>query len=456
MTQPEQTDKNPESPQISEKPQATIPETDREIESVQPSVTLQKRKDGLTGHEINPSVQAWIERLSVKDRSAFKSSLSRLDKIRPTMEGIFKQYGFPKDMVYLCLVESNANPALPYHALGATGYWQFYSPDTAKRYGLQVNRYVDERKHLEKSTHAAAQYLKHLYSIFGDWYQPIAAYNAGEWTIIRLMKNHGINTYWDINRSMDIKSETIDYVPKYIATVVLANNREAYGLPDPPQETGSGMPEGVDSPEYMSNIARSYGGIGPYATNKPDFITDAIPISSREKSRKAATASSKKGHAAQSDTDDDPHEYITHTVRKGDTLYSLARKYSSSVNAIAGANRISPKKGLPIGKTIIIPEGPDQVASKVSSKKRRIHTVASGETLKGISGDYGVSVEDIISANDLKDPALIQPGSTLVIPASKNKHAHANQQIQRFKRGHPLGNIKTIRCFHQDLLAEPT
>ena len=149
-------------------------------------------------------MQLWIERLSVKDRDAFKSSLTRLDKIRPTMERIFKQQGIPKDLVYLCLVESNANP----HAVsssGATGYWQFI-PDTAKRYGLQVNRYVDERKHLEKSTHAAAQYLKYLYSIFGDWYLAIAAYNAGEGTLLRLMKNHDVYTFWDINNSMDNKA----------------------------------------------------------------------------------------------------------------------------------------------------------------------------------------------------------------------------------------------------------
>jgi membrane-bound lytic murein transglycosylase D len=376
-------------------------------------VKPQKKKTTDSKYEINTIVQLWIERLSVKDREAFKGSLARLDKIRPTMERIFKQHGIPKDLVYLCLVESNANP----HAVsssGATGYWQFI-PDTAKKYGLQVNRYVDERKHLEKSTHAAAQYLRHLYSIFGDWYLAIAAYNAGEGTLIRLMKNHDVYTFWDINNSMTIKPETIDYVPKYIATVILAKNRTTYGLPNPPQGTVPGIPETVDSTEYLDRIAKSNSSLNEsLAENNPEFITDAQGGSIKnggDKIRKNIPKSSKKGLNTQLDTSDESATYVNHTVHKGDTLYSLARKYSSSVDAIAKANRISQKQGLKLGKTLIIPSAQNKQAHMKSTK----YKVKKGDTLWGISKQFDVSTMDILRWNKLTSTAQIKPGDKLTI-----------------------------------------
>lgn len=400
-------------PQIQEKPQVIIQDTPPVDYPATKKVKPQKKKTPDSTYEINTIVQLWIERLSVKDRDAFKSSLARLDKIRPTMERIFKQHGIPKDLVYLCLVESNANP----HAVsssGATGYWQFI-PDTAKRYGLQVNRYVDERKHLEKSTHAAAQYLKYLYSIFGDWYLAIAAYNAGEGTLIRLMKNHDVYTFWDIDNSMNIKSETIDYVPKYIATVILAKNRNTYGLPNPLQGTSPGTPETIDSTEYLDRIAKSNSSLnGSLTENNPEVITDAQTVSIKnggDKVRKNTPKSSKKGLDTQPDTSDQSAKYVNHTVHKDDTLYSLARKYSSSVDAIAKANRISPKQGLKLGKTLIIPSA----QSKHAHVKPTKYKVKKGDTLWGISKQFDVSTMDILRWNQLASTAQIKPGDKLTI-----------------------------------------
>jgi membrane-bound lytic murein transglycosylase D len=403
-------------PQIQEKPQVIIQDTplvDDPVKKKGKPQKKQKKKTTDSAYEINTIVQLWIERLSVKDRDTFKSSLVRLDKIRPTMEQIFKQHGIPKDLVYLCLVESNANP----HAVsssGATGYWQFI-PDTAKRYGLQVNRYVDERKHLEKSTHAAAQYLSDLYSIFGDWYLAIAAYNAGEGTLIRLMKNHDVYTFWDINKSMTIKPETIDYVPKYIATVILAKNRNAYGLPNPLLGTSPGTPETIDSTEYLDRIAKSNSSLnGSLAENNPEFTTDAQTVSIKnggDKVRKNLPKSSKKGPDTQLDTSDESAKYVNHTVHKGDTLYSLARKYSSSVDAIAKANRISQKQGLKLGKTLIIPSA----QSKQAHVKPTKYKVKKGDTLWGISKQFDVSTMDILRWNRLTSTAQIKPGDNLTI-----------------------------------------
>jgi membrane-bound lytic murein transglycosylase D len=445
VAQREQPPRETPQPQLQEKSQETIQETPppQADKPVHEKATPQEKKNYNTEYEVNSQVQFWVDRLSNKDRQEFQSALTRLDKIRPAMERIFERHGIPKELVYLCLVESNANP----HAVscsGAAGYWQFI-PDTAKKYGLQVNKYVDERKNLEKSTQAAAQYLKHLYAIFGDWYLSIAAYNAGEGAVSRLMKGKGVYTFWDIKNSMAIKPETIDYVPRYIATVILAKNREAYGLRKSEPGPLPIASDKADSPGYLDDIAKASGGLkGSIAENDPDIITDTIPTSikdAREKVRKNSRRSLKHGAGRQMDPSEESAPYVTHTIRKGETLYSLAKKHSTTVETIARANRLSLQQGLKVGKTIIIPESPTHIAMKKDVGGDHVHLVAKGETLKGISREHGIPVDEIIRANDIKDPGLIQPKTALVIPVAQSRHALKKAMQYKVKKGDTLWGI---------------
>lgn len=435
--------------QISPPIKDQTPETQSADTSVQeepvPETPVNDRvPDGKSRHSevdgtVNQQVQYWIDRLSGRDRKTFQSQLARLDKIRPDMERIFQQHGIPKELVYLCLVESGANP----HAVscsGATGYWQFI-PDTAKKFGLQVNRYVDERKHLEKSTRAAALYLKHLHAIFGDWNLSIAAYNAGEGAVMRLMKGNGVKTFWDIDSSMAIKSETIAYVPKYMATVIIAQNRASYGLP-PSLSPKSGTPDTVDDPGYLGSVARADASIRrSFAQTDPEIVSDAVPVSIKDSRNRNHRGAGEDG----SSSPDDSSRHLTHTVKKGDTLYSLARKHGSTVAAIARANHMSPKKDLVVGKTIVIPVSTDAGSAKTGRKSTGAHTVAKGETLKEISKEHAVPVEDIISANHLKDPDQLQPEMTLVIPpappTTAREHASAKPTRYTVKKGDTLWGI---------------
>jgi membrane-bound lytic murein transglycosylase D len=229
------------------------------------------------------------------------------------------------------------------------------------------------------------------------------------------MKNHDVYTFWDIDNSMNIKSETIDYVPKYIATVILAKNRNTYGLPNPLQGTSPGTPETIDSTEYLDRIAKSNSSLnGSLTENNPEVITDAQTVSIKnggDKVRKNTPKSSKKGLDTQPDTSDQSTTYVNHTVHKDDTLYSLARKYSSSVDAIAKANRISPKQGLKLGKTLIIPSA----QSKHAHVKPTKYKVKKGDTLWGISKQFDVSTMDILRWNQLASTAQIKPGDKLTI-----------------------------------------
>lgn len=418
------------------------PQTERPVlDDPGPDATEQQEIAGARGpdngfpYELKPRVKYWIERLSGREKKTFQSQLARLDKIRPTIEEILVQHGLPADLSYLCLVESGANA----HAVscsGATGYWQFI-PYTARRYGLQMNKYVDERKNLEKSTQAAALYLKHLYTIFGDWHLAIAAYNAGEGTVMRLMKSEGINTFWEIDYSMPIKTETIEYVPKFIATLVIASDREAYGLP-PSRSSSPGVPRTIDTGGYLKDIARTdRSAKNSLAQTRPEIVTDANSASLAEIRRNIR----RNAEGAPGIDDEGGASSISYTIRKGDTLYSIARKYSTTIKAISRANNMQENKRLKVGKTIVIPATGSGRKTMGDELQPRVHMVAKGETIRSISRKYGVTVEEIIQANKIRNPRSIQPKTALVIPPSHGRTDTVSTTKYTVKKGDTLWAI---------------
>ena len=178
---------------------------------------------------INKSVEGHIEYFQavvMKDR--FALWLSRSQRYLPIMREIFKQRGLPEDLVFVALIESGFNP-YAYSRSRATGPWQFIK-GTAKKYGLKIDNWVDERRDPIKSTGAAASYLKDLYQLFGSWPLALASYNAGEGRIQRaLVKTKG-EDFWDLNNSRYLKRETRDYVPKFMAATIIAKNPLRYGF----------------------------------------------------------------------------------------------------------------------------------------------------------------------------------------------------------------------------------
>ncbi len=144
------------------------------------------------------------------------------------MKDILREHDIPEQMVFLPLIESGFNPNA-YSRARAAGYWQFIA-STAKKYGLEINWWRDERRDPEKSTWAAANYLKDLYEMFGSWDLAMAAYNAGEGKILRALNKTKADSYWELVRTDYIKSETKNYVPKFIAAALIANNPDEYGF----------------------------------------------------------------------------------------------------------------------------------------------------------------------------------------------------------------------------------
>ncbi|MDT8274157.1 MAG: LysM peptidoglycan-binding domain-containing protein, partial [Desulfomonilia bacterium] len=403
--------------------------------------------------DITPRADHWIQRFSGADRKYFQDSLNRFETLRPIMEDILDQHGLPRDLVYLCFVESGGHAHAVSRA-GATGYWQFM-PGTARIYGLSMNRWVDERRDLEKSTAAAARYLKHLHRIFDDWLLAIAAYNAGEGTIFRIMRNHEhVRAFWDISQEMPIKGETLEYVPKFIATLTMAKNREAYGLTDPPDEKEILQYDSVtvNSFFYLDEIAEILDV--PRSTMlhlNPELIRECTPPLKKQYTLKVPKNSGEALTAHLAEASRSSVTYTTHTIERGDTLSGLAKKHATSTRMIAQTNRMAVNDILRPGRILIIPTK----TSPAPVSSRHTHTVAAGETLKSISKKHGIEVQDLIEMNRISDPDTIFPDMVLFLPpkAAPRGSPTVKTTQYRVKKGDTLWGIsKQFEVTTQDIM----
>jgi len=163
-------------------------------------------------------------------RRFFIEGLMRSGQYGPVFERIFREESVPLDLIYLAQVESLFKPTA-YSKAQAKGIWQF-NKNTALQYGLKVTSDVDERSDPEKSTRAAARYLKDLHTTFKDWTLVLAAYNWGGGRVKRLIQFSGINDFWElVDSGQRLPKETKNHIPLIHASIILARNLEKYGLP---------------------------------------------------------------------------------------------------------------------------------------------------------------------------------------------------------------------------------
>jgi hypothetical protein len=146
-----------------------------------------------------------------------RRAVERVALLRPTLNPILQQEGIPVDVAALVLIESGGRTTA-ISPKGARGIWQFM-PETARRYGLVVTPGLDERGDVVKSTHAAARYLRDLYTQFGEWNLAFAAYNSGEHTVQRALQHGG--DFESLSRGRQLPLETRNYVPAVLSAVRL-------------------------------------------------------------------------------------------------------------------------------------------------------------------------------------------------------------------------------------------
>ena len=301
----------------------------------------------------------------------------------PLFEQALAAEGLPADLKYLAIVESALNPTAISRS-GAGGLWQFMKP-TAKEYGLKITTYIDERMDPEKSTRAAARFLKRLYAMFGDWELALAAYNAGPGRVRAAMKRAGSDDYWEVAKYLP--TETRAYVPGFIAASYLMNYHAAHDImPKYPEEALGRMDTLVITRGMpLAEVAKRSGlSLELVRRLNPVFVKGYVPASVNgftillpyaaaalfhsgrlmeaplveEPVTANAVAALDAGRMADAGTaETGSYKLVTtkkyHTVRSGDNLSTLARKYNCTVKDLMKWNKLHDSR-LAVGKVLEI------------------------------------------------------------------------------------------------------
>ncbi|MBI2112593.1 transglycosylase SLT domain-containing protein, partial [Candidatus Woesearchaeota archaeon] len=255
---------------------------------------------------------------------------------------VFEENHLPTDLAYLALIESGYNPHA-YSRAKAVGIWQFMQA-TGRRYGLKSNWWIDERRDPVKSTKAAANYLKDLYQIFGSWYLAVAAYNAGEGKILRSVKKHKTDNFWEMAKYRHLKRETKDYIPKFIAAMLIAKDPEKYGFTnlkyqEPISYEEVALTKPVDLHEVAKSIEISYEELKKLNPELKGFSTpldlDHYTLKVPENKKEIFLVELESIPALKKT---DLHQ---HQVSYGDTLWALSRTYGTSIPQIKKMNNLT-------------------------------------------------------------------------------------------------------------------
>jgi len=369
------------------------------------------------------------------------AGLSRSGRYVPMIHRIFAEEGLPTDLAMIAMIESAFLPHARSHA-SAHGIWQFM-PRTGRQYGLRSNGIVDERRDPEKATRAAAQYLSYLHELFDDWYLAMAAYNAGEGKIMRGMQKYGAKDFWELAaKPRAIRNQTRNYVPAFIAALLISKNPQHYGFDytlEPPLSYETIV---LDRSIDLDHLAKGSGiALDDLVALNPELRTQVTPLQPEGYELKipAGTRETCLLAFAAAPTQRPP-TYKTYVARKGDTLPRIARKYGVSVSSLAAANSLSTRSKVARGQEIMVPEkvaaaktskaktpakakAPKTQTAQVSAKKMEpgatSYRVKSGDTLYQIALRHGVSVAEILAINSLGGGA-IKPGDKLKIPSKTN------------------------------------
>ncbi len=309
----------------------------------------------------NPKVRHFVRYYSTTGKTRFQEILGRSGRYMPMIAKVLNQEGLPQELGYLALLESEfvVNTT---SRNGAVGLWQFIAA-TAKRYGLRIDEWVDERRDPVKSTRAAAAYLKDLHDYYGRWYLATAAYNAGPGNVDKALQQSGATDFWHIKPRAQLTEETRNFVPKFVAISLIAMNPGQYGLNEVRYAAPLDYEEvELKMPTKLAALAQSAEtDLADLKTLNPALLRDATPPGETGFKIKLPVGKGPvllaKTEKTPPEKDAEPNQIVTHEVKKGETLFSIARFYGLEVRALMEFNGLTTTRLLIGQKLTILLEG---------------------------------------------------------------------------------------------------
>ena len=334
-----------------------------------------KRIPSIIEMPYNEVVQKFIDRYSGRLRHSVSYMLGASNFYMPIFEEALETYGLPLELKYLPVIESALNPTAV-SRVGATGLWQFMLA-TGKRYGLEVNTLVDERRDPIKASYAAANYLSDLYKVFGDWNLVIAAYNCGPDQINKAIhRSKGSKDYWQIYPYLP--KETRGYVPAFIA----ANYIMTYYCEHNICPMTTRLPAKTDTVMVSRNVhleqiaAVCNIDIEQLRTLNPAYRRDIVPGATKMSAVRL------------------PHTEVGKFIDLEDSIYDYNAEVLFSKRATVEVNDDVP--------TYTRKSSTKRSRKKASRSRGRSVTVKSGQTLSEIAKRNGTTVAKLRRLNGIK------------------------------------------------------
>jgi membrane-bound lytic murein transglycosylase D len=373
-------------------------------------------------------------RTDARGRALMRGLLARKGRYAAQLQAKLKAAQLPEDLVYLAMVESAYDPRAKSDA-GAVGLWQLMAAP-AGAYGLDVSRWVDERMNVSRSTDAAVQYLRDLYTDLGSWPLALAAFNMGSGALLRSMQKYNTNDFWLLaNLEAGLPFETVGYVTKVSAFAIIGKNPGRFGLadvvPDAPIETAEvALPGGT----ALVRVARAAGiEIDQAVALNPDLKKQRLPPDAKTWSvriPKDRLARFREKWASLG-TGMPPHR--TYVLKLGERLSDVAESYGTTASKLAKLNDFPEGASVRPGTKLFVPDveplprGESDVPTVgvlgdrfvYSDRKRVFYRVADGDELREIAQFFRVSPDEISLWNRISHDCKLQRGMflQLYVPA---------------------------------------